>query len=169
MLRRRIRVHVASSAPTIWRNLPDEFELVANARFADVVIASREVQPPGRRIVGVTGRCAEGHVSEDASSEQIAAAIRAVAAGLHVRASDVDGFGALVDLPVAELLSHRELEVLQAMAAGAGNKDIARQLGLSLHTVKYYVEAIFRKLDVRSRAEAVARGLTRLNDERLNL
>jgi DNA-binding CsgD family transcriptional regulator len=167
--KRRIRVHIAPSAGVDERTLPDDFEFVAHAGLADVAIDGRGVRPSRRHVLGITGRRASGELPDDASPDQIAAAVRAVAAGLFVRAADAFGLAPLVDPPVADLLSHRELEVLQAMASGAGNKEIARQLGLSLHTVKYYLEAIFRKLDVRSRAEAVARGLSRLNEERLDL
>jgi DNA-binding NarL/FixJ family response regulator len=52
-------------------------------------------------------------------------------------------------------LTHRELEVLSAMANGASNKAIARQLGISFHTVKFHVAAILAKLDADSRTEAV--------------
>jgi DNA-binding NarL/FixJ family response regulator len=59
------------------------------------------------------------------------------------------------------LLTPRELEVLAAIGAGLANKEIARQLGISLHTVKFHIESLFRKLGARSRAEAVAKGLER--------
>jgi DNA-binding NarL/FixJ family response regulator len=52
-------------------------------------------------------------------------------------------------------LTHRELEVLAAMANGASNKAIARQLGISFHTAKFHVAAILAKLDADSRTEAV--------------
>jgi DNA-binding NarL/FixJ family response regulator len=52
-------------------------------------------------------------------------------------------------------LTQRELEVLSAMANGASNKAIARQLGISFHTVKFHVAAILAKLDADSRTEAV--------------
>ena len=58
-----------------------------------------------------------------------------------------------------ELLTPRELEVLGAIMGGFTNKAIARQLEISLHTVKFHVESVFRKLGVRSRAEAVAKAL----------
>ena len=48
-------------------------------------------------------------------------------------------------------------------------KLIARQLGISLHTVKFYVEAVFRKLEAHSRAEAVAKGLRRQQVETIDI
>jgi DNA-binding NarL/FixJ family response regulator len=48
--------------------------------------------------------------------------------------------------------------VLDLLAAGASNKLIARQLGLSFHTVKAHVAAVLDKLGAASRADAVARG-----------
>jgi len=58
-----------------------------------------------------------------------------------------------------EQLTARELEVLRLMAEGLGNKIIANELGISTHTVKFHVAAIFTKLDVHSRTEAVAAGI----------
>lgn len=55
-------------------------------------------------------------------------------------------------------LSRREVECLEAMARGRSNCEIARELGLSTDTVKEYSQSLYRKLQVRSRAEAVARG-----------
>jgi DNA-binding NarL/FixJ family response regulator len=54
-------------------------------------------------------------------------------------------------------LTPRELEVLAALANGASNKAIARRLGISFHTVKFHVAAVFAKLDAESRTEAVAK------------
>jgi len=58
-------------------------------------------------------------------------------------------------------LTPREVEVLTALADGLGNKAAARRLGISPHTVKFHIEALFRKLGARTRAEAVAKGLRR--------
>jgi DNA-binding NarL/FixJ family response regulator len=55
-----------------------------------------------------------------------------------------------------EALTARELDVLRLMAEGLGNKIIANALGISTHTVKFHVAAVFTKLDVHSRTEAVA-------------
>ncbi|MCL4762260.1 MAG: helix-turn-helix transcriptional regulator [Burkholderiales bacterium] len=54
----------------------------------------------------------------------------------------------------AVALSPREVEVLARIAAGDGNKQIARSLDLSLHTVKRHVANILAKLDVASRGQA---------------
>jgi DNA-binding CsgD family transcriptional regulator len=56
------------------------------------------------------------------------------------------------------LLSRREAECLEALARGVSNGQIARDLGLSIDTVKEYVRSLYRKLKVSGRAEAVAKG-----------
>jgi LuxR family maltose regulon positive regulatory protein len=56
-----------------------------------------------------------------------------------------------------EDLSDRELELLQLMAAGMSNQDIANKLFLTVGTVKWHLNNIYSKLDVRSRTQAVAR------------
>lgn len=58
-------------------------------------------------------------------------------------------------------LTDRELEVLRALAEGLGNKHIGAQLGISPSTVKYHLQAIFAKLGVSTRSEAVSYGLRR--------
>ena len=52
-------------------------------------------------------------------------------------------------------LSERQQEVLQLLASGGRNQEIADQLFLSLRTVKFHVENLYRKLEVRTRTEAV--------------
>src|SRR6266566_3085676 len=61
-----------------------------------------------------------------------------------------------------EPLSERELQVLRLVADGASTKEIAQQLVVAVSTVKTYLKGIYRKLDVHSRAQAVARS-TQLN------
>jgi DNA-binding CsgD family transcriptional regulator len=56
-------------------------------------------------------------------------------------------------------LTPRELEVLRLVAQGLGNKEIAAELELSTHTVKYHLASVLAKLGVRSRTEAVSRGI----------
>lgn len=61
-------------------------------------------------------------------------------------------------VPLAEPLRPQELEILRLIAAGYANKEIARELHLSVNTVKMYASQLYRKLEVERRTEAVARG-----------
>ena len=54
-------------------------------------------------------------------------------------------------------LTPRELDVLALIAEGASNKEIARKLGISVHTVKFHIASLLDKLDAEGRTEAVAR------------
>jgi two-component system, NarL family, nitrate/nitrite response regulator NarL len=100
-----------------------------------------------------------GVLVPDATAEQLDAALRAVVAGLLVRSSaeqETRGFAPAEDVP---LLTPREREILALVGEGLSNKAMARRLGISVHTVKFHLEALFAKLDATSRAEAVAKGL----------
>ncbi len=54
-------------------------------------------------------------------------------------------------------MSERELEVLQLIAAGKTNRQIATELFVSVGTVKTHINNVYRKLDAHSRTQAVAR------------
>jgi two-component system nitrate/nitrite response regulator NarL len=100
-----------------------------------------------------------GVLAQDATAEQLDAALRAVFAGLLVRsptAPEAKGFAPADDMP---LLTPREREILGLIGEGLSNKAMARRLGISVHTVKFHLEALFTKLDATSRAEAVTKGL----------
>jgi DNA-binding NarL/FixJ family response regulator len=106
---------------------------------------------------------AEGYVLKTASREELLAAVRRVGAGGH--AFDEVVIGALLrrETPragVAEL-SGREREVLQLVAEGLTNRDVAARLFLSADTVNGHLDNIYRKLGVSDRAHAVAVALRR--------
>ena len=63
--------------------------------------------------------------------------------------------------PLVEPLTTREDEVLQLVGQGLSNKQIARRLQISEHTVKFHVSAVYSKLGAVSRADAVSRGARR--------
>jgi DNA-binding CsgD family transcriptional regulator len=111
--------------------------------------------------LGFAAEDVDGSLPAAASGEQIDAGLRAVAAGLRVSSRDPlqSGFAALDDSGDAVLLTPRETEVLAWAAKGMSNKEIARELGISLHTVKFHLESLTRKLHAQGRTEAVARAI----------
>ena len=90
-------------------------------------------------------------------SAPLAQALEAVRHGLRLVPDQerVSPGRAAPALPSAAL-SPRERELLELVAAGLGNKAIARALGVSVNTVKYHLGSIFVKLEARTRAEAVS-------------
>jgi DNA-binding CsgD family transcriptional regulator len=175
--RLRVAVHAADllRRDVLSRLVAEAGHIVVGAEdAAGVVLADRDC-PPGetRPIVrlGGMGDDSPGVLSRDASASQIDAAIRAVAAGLIVRMPDAmdAGFAAMREAEGHPLLTPRELEVLAALAEGMTNKAIARRLNISLHTVKFHVESLFRKLGARTRTEAVAKASERRRYETITL
>jgi DNA-binding CsgD family transcriptional regulator len=106
-----------------------------------------------------------GALPRDAGAEEITAAVTAVAGGLTALDRRLaTATLAAVERPRAtseiaatndEPLTAREREVLQLLAQGIPNKQIAQRLRISEHTVKFHVSAIMTKLNAASRTEAV--------------
>ena len=110
---------------------------------------------------------AKGYLLKDASREDLFQAVRAVQRGESliqpsVAARVLDRFAQLSrQAATTELLSEREVEVLQLIAKGAANKQIAASLSIGESTVKTHVANIFQKLDVNDRTEAVTQAMQR--------
>lgn len=98
---------------------------------------------------------------DTATPTEIRAAAIALAAGLEIASSGPSEAGAESEFSLLEPLTERELEVLNLVAEGLSNPEIARQLGVSRHTVKFHVSSIMQKLGAASRTEAVTLGLKR--------
>ena len=109
-----------------------------------LISGAGRISPNAARAAG-----ASGFVSKDQPAHEIAGAVRDVGSGLTV-------FPPTEDLTVP-LLSPREHEVLGLIARGSTNREIAAALFLSPHTVKEHTSSLYRKLEVRNRAEAVVR------------
>jgi len=100
----------------------------------------------------------------DLGAREILAAVEAVAAGLAVlHPQDIPALVSERPLPAApaQTLTPREIQVLQMLAEGHGNKTIAWKLGISEHTAKFHVASILSKLDAGTRTEAVTLGIRR--------
>ena len=92
-----------------------------------------------------------------ALSEEQRPSLEAPAAGLTADSPPAASSVEDAPEPLAESLSERELEVLTLLASGRPNKEVARDLFVSVGTVKTHTNNIYRKLAVRNRAEALAR------------
>ena len=95
---------------------------------------------------------AAGFVSKDWPAADIARAVRMVGLGMSMFEPDEEQ-----SAPAGPGLSQREREVLELVATGATNREIAAQLHLSPHTIKEHTSALYRKLEARNRADAVQR------------
>ena len=111
----------------------------------------------------------------EASAEELLAAVGALHEGLFISAPgfiqplmesyrsthalDAQPLASRLDETTALALTERETEVLGLLAQGLANKQIAARLGISEHTVKFHVSAIYSKLGASSRTEAVRLGV----------
>ncbi len=82
-------------------------------------------------------------------------------AGHEVVEAAQPGFGAINEPDRPSLLTPREADVLAAIGEGLSNKEIARRLDISPHTVKFHIESLFRKLGARTRTQALAKAAER--------
>lgn len=178
-LARGLRVAIAARGTarvTAWARLLQSLghTVVRADEEPDVVLADQQ-KPAGTRhptvVLGGTQADAEGLLSASAGPAEVDAALRAVVRGLIVRSAAAlrPAFSAAHEAEGGLLLTPREAQVLDAIADGLTNKAIARRLGISLHTVKFHVEAVFRKLGASTRAEAVARASQRRREETIDL
>jgi two-component system response regulator DesR len=109
-----------------------------------LISGAGRMSPAAARAAG-----ASGFVSKDLEARDVVAAVRMVGQGMTM-------FPPKASQPEPPL-TEREREVLDLIAAGSTNREIAERLYLSPHTVKEHTSALYRKLGARNRAEAVRR------------
>ncbi len=126
---------------------------------AEICARIREISP-GTRVLFISGAGrisaqaakaagAAGFISKDWVAEDVVRAVRMVGLGMSVFEPET--------APAPAGLSPRERDVLELLATGATNREIADALFLSPHTVKDHTSSLYRKLDVRNRVAAVQR------------
>ena len=104
-------------------------------------------------------------IDDPALADRLAALLSGVA-GLRLAAPGEHAAATVVardprSMPDDIALTQRELDVLALMAEGSSNKMIARQLNISVHTVKFHVGSLLDKLDATGRTDAVAHAARR--------
>jgi DNA-binding NarL/FixJ family response regulator len=134
----------------------------------DIIVLVLTVYDDVEHILGILESGADGYLTKNILVEDIIKSIRSVVAGETVLSPQV--FQQVlkyalrhstkpVRLDTGVKLTARELEILQLIARGISNKEIADELKISSRTVKSHMVDIFRKLDVSSRTEAVITSL----------
>lgn len=165
-LHERLIVEVEASHDLVWN------DAAADVLIADESWAGDDTGPEAVVLLAVSSSIelsprVRALLPPDASERSIISAVRLVAEGLTVLPAGAP------DWPVEDqgteeedarsaaspTLTLREREVLQLLAAGASNKTIARQMNVSVHTAKFHVASLLRKLGASSRLEAVGVGL----------
>ncbi|QYF72328.1 response regulator transcription factor [Cryobacterium sp. PAMC25264] len=144
-----------------------QFGSTANSTGADATRRIRELPAPpyvlvltnydsDADILGAVEAGASGYLLKDAPPHELIAAVRAAAAGESALAP-VIASRLLSRMRAPQVsLSAREMEVLEAVAAGRSNTEVARQLFVTETTVKSHLAHIFSKLNVTSRTAAVS-------------
>jgi DNA-binding NarL/FixJ family response regulator len=146
-----------------------EAAAAVKARYPQVTVVMLTAFEEPERILRAIAAGADGYLVKRADAREVLEEIRAVAAGgspltpsvarsvlaaIRAGASGVPSGGA-----ARHDLSDREAEVLRALVAGQGYKEIAYDLHISVDTVRSHIRKVYRKLQVHSAPAAVARAL----------
>lgn len=164
---------VADAVQTAVNRRPDVVLMDYELPDGDGVSATRAIKAalPDTKVVLLTSNAdedvlvaaleagASGYVTKHKPAAEVTAAVRAVANGEMLVSSDM--LARLLPrmnraAPARYDLTARELEVLELLAAGTPNIELAQRMGISRNTVRNHVQNLLTKLGVHSRLEAVA-------------
>ena len=97
---------------------------------------------------------AQGAIMKSAENTELIAAIRKIASGAKYISTEIKIL--MENDPPVTGLTGRQTEILQSLTRGLTNKDIAKQLGLSIRSIEDHVDRILERIGAANRAEAVA-------------
>jgi DNA-binding NarL/FixJ family response regulator len=151
-------------------NLPNRSGIECTARIKELLpqaqVVMITVYDESEKVFNALRAGASGYILKRASPERILQAIREVHAGGVPMSSEIARkvLGAFRE-PAAhssedQSLSRREQEILELLAQGCSNKDIASKLSVSIETVTWHLRHIYSKLHVRSRTQAALKFLS---------
>jgi DNA-binding NarL/FixJ family response regulator len=109
-----------------------------------LISGGARISPRAARAAG-----ASGFIPKDWRADDVSRAVRMVGLGMTIFPPQLDGETAA--------LSYREREVLELIARGSTNREVAAALYLSPHTIKGLTSSLYRKLGAKNRADAVSR------------
>jgi DNA-binding NarL/FixJ family response regulator len=133
----------------------------------DRVVLALTISEAEEDIVEMVAAGASGYVLKDVDPASLARSIQDAHAG-HFQLDDQLTRRVIIRLgstlrrsrrPLAEPLTERETQILRMVVVGMSNKAIANRLGLGEGTIKSHLRNIYRKLQVRTRAEAAAQAV----------
>src|SRR4051812_35813726 len=171
-----------SSAEDAWRllpksppeivlmdiNLPNHSGIECTARLKEMLpslqVVMITVYDETEKVFNALRAGASGYILKRSTPERILEAIREVHAGGVPMSSEIarkvlGAFREPASAVAAENLSRREQDVLELLAHGCSNKEIATKLFISIETVAWHLRHVYAKLHVRSRTEAALRFL----------
>jgi DNA-binding NarL/FixJ family response regulator len=135
-----------------------------NSALPALIVLADNPRPD--RVAGLISSGACAILSREVTASELELALSAAQTGLVLLyPSSITSLlqrmvpGADVGDTLLDPLSEREQQVLALLADGLHNKEIATELGLSEHTVKFHISSILSKLGASTRADAVARGM----------
>jgi DNA-binding NarL/FixJ family response regulator len=120
------------------------------------VIVLTGISTPGLLATAMEMGC-EGLMSKSTSPQDLADKLRLIVEGGRYVAPELAD--AIKQLQAAEQLTQRERQILNIIVAGKSNKEIARQLNISIKTVERHRTSLMAKLDVHSIAQLMARAI----------
>jgi DNA-binding NarL/FixJ family response regulator len=148
-----LRVGVRAGAPTIVL-LNAATRRVEQMALAEGAQAALDADVPAISLAAALAAVQAGLIVLDQSP-------RAISRALDPNSLDADGAPFAAARRSARPLTAREREILSLVAGGTSNKGVARVLAVSTNTVKFHLAAVFEKLAVTTRAEAVAEAIRR--------
>jgi DNA-binding NarL/FixJ family response regulator len=144
-------------------NIPDmngvEVTKIMKKRYPDIKIIMLTMYSHDEYFMSAIREGADGYLLKDSPSQHVVEAIRTVQQGesvIHPKMTKkLLTMHQKLEEPIDNQLTEREKDVLICLVEGLSNKEIADKLFISDKTVKIHVSKIFRKLDVKSRSQAV--------------
>jgi NarL family two-component system response regulator YdfI len=143
----------------------EDLAALAESQDAPFSVLLLTDEPQRARFLGSLPLRSWGILPLDASEDELLTAIQAISLGLVVAQPEMleNFLGQVVPVSLAneayvDELTEREMEVLDLLAEGLANKQIALELGISEHTVKFHVSSVYGKIGATNRTEAVRIG-----------